>query len=90
MKMPLIDKPHPIRTIFGGSRVSSLFIISVVRPRRSIATKTLASRFSIALSWHLTVTTRGMLVRQAAKISAIMLDSRVNNSSSVISKLLLS
>lgn len=71
-------------SIFGSSHVSSLWIICVVLPRSLAATSTLASRFSIALSWHFIVITRGMLVRQAANMSAIRLDNRPNNCSSLI------
>ncbi|KAJ0446491.1 hypothetical protein HanHA89_Chr17g0694851 [Helianthus annuus] len=56
----------------GTSRVSSLSIIFVVLPRSFVATFTLASLFSITLSWHLILMTRGMLVKQAENMSAIM------------------
>ncbi|KAJ0432175.1 hypothetical protein HanIR_Chr17g0856371 [Helianthus annuus] len=72
-----------------GTRVSSLSIIFVVLPRSFAATFTLASLFSITLSWHLVVMTCGMLVKQAQNMSAIMPFKWANNCSLAIGSMLL-
>ncbi|MFS7965414.1 hypothetical protein Hanom_Chr09g00761971 [Helianthus anomalus] len=75
--------------MLGISRVSGLSIIFVVLPRRFAATFTLASLFSITLSWHLSLMTRGMLVKQAQNMSAIILLKWANNCFLVIGSVLL-
>ncbi|KAJ0825099.1 hypothetical protein HanRHA438_Chr17g0799481 [Helianthus annuus] len=75
--------------MLGTSHVSSLSIIFVVLPRSFAATFTLSSLFSITLSWHLVVMTRGMLVKQAENMSAIMPFKWANNCLLVIGSALL-
>ncbi|KAF5787271.1 hypothetical protein HanXRQr2_Chr10g0450881 [Helianthus annuus] len=52
--------------MLGSSHASSLSIIFEVLPRSLAAALTLASLFSITLSWHLTIMTRGMFGRATA------------------------
>ncbi|KVH95761.1 hypothetical protein Ccrd_002157 [Cynara cardunculus var. scolymus] len=77
------------RPMSGSSHPSRFVTISVLLPRSLVAASTLATRFSITLSWHFVATTRGMLVKHAENISEITQDNDSNTCSSLIDSMLL-